>query len=65
MYLVHLPRRRRAPVEEIMRGCKELARAGKILCGGLSDFPAWRVAAGATLADLRGWAPLAGVQLGV
>ncbi len=51
------------PIEEIMRGLDDLVRAGKILYSGLSDFPAWRVATAATLAELRGFAPLAGVQL--
>ena len=32
------------PAEEIVRGFDDLARAGKILYAGLSDFPAWRVA---------------------
>jgi aryl-alcohol dehydrogenase-like predicted oxidoreductase len=50
------------PVEEIARGFDDLARAGKILYVGLSDFPAWRVARAATIAELRGWAPIAGVQ---
>lgn len=34
-----------------------------ILYAGLSDFPAWRVAAAATLAEARGWSPVAAVQL--
>lgn len=42
------------PVEEIVRGFDDLVRAGKILYGGLSDFPAWRVARAATIAELRG-----------
>jgi aryl-alcohol dehydrogenase-like predicted oxidoreductase len=50
------------PIEEIARGFDDLVRAGKILYAGLSDFPAWRIARAATLADLRGWAPIAGVQ---
>ena len=50
------------PLDEIMRVFDDLVRAGKILYAGLSDFPAWRVAHAATLADLRSWAPLAGVQ---
>src|SRR5262249_12099371 len=37
--------------------------AGKILYGGLSDFPAWRVARAATIAELRGAAPIAGLQV--
>ncbi|MBK6511747.1 MAG: aldo/keto reductase [Haliea sp.] len=51
------------PIEEIARGFDDLIRSGKVLYAGLSDFPAWRVAAGATLAELRGWAPISAVQL--
>jgi aryl-alcohol dehydrogenase-like predicted oxidoreductase len=51
------------PVEEIVRGFDDLVRAGKILYGGLSDFPAWRVARAATIAELRGAAPIAGMQV--
>jgi aryl-alcohol dehydrogenase-like predicted oxidoreductase len=50
------------PVDEIMRGLEDLVRSGKILYTGLSDFPAWRVARAATLAELRGWSRLAGLQ---
>lgn len=51
------------PVEEVVRGFDDLVRAGKILYGGLSDFPAWRVARAATLAELRGTTPIAGLQV--
>jgi aryl-alcohol dehydrogenase-like predicted oxidoreductase len=51
------------PVEEIVRGFDDLVRAGKILHAGLSDFPAWRVARAATIAELRGSAPIAGLQV--
>jgi aryl-alcohol dehydrogenase-like predicted oxidoreductase len=51
------------PVEEIVRGFDDLARAGKIIYGGLSDFPAWRVARAATIAELRGAAPIAAIQV--
>ncbi len=51
------------PVEEILRAFDDLTRAGKILYAGLSNFPAWRVATGATLAQQRGWAPLVAVQV--
>ena len=51
------------PIEEIARGFEDLVRAGKVLHVGLSDFPAWRVARAATLAELRGWAPVAGIQV--
>lgn len=51
------------PMDEIARALDDVVRAGKILYAGLSDFPAWRVATAATLAELRGWAPIAAVQL--
>lgn len=51
------------PVEEIIRGFDDLVRAGKILYAGLSDFPAWRVARAATIAELRGTVPIAGLQV--
>jgi len=51
------------PVGEIARGFEDLVRAGKVLYAGFSDFPAWRVARAATLAELRGWAPVAGIQV--
>ncbi len=50
------------PVAEILAGFDDLIRAGKILHGGLSNFPAWRVAGAATRTDLRGLAPLVGIQ---
>ncbi|MGV3615604.1 MAG: aldo/keto reductase [Fimbriimonas sp.] len=51
------------PMEEIVRGFDDLVRAGKILYGGLSNFPAWRVALAANAAMYRGWAPVAAVQV--
>src|ERR1700754_3047956 len=45
------------PIEEILGGLDDLARSGKVLYAGLSNFPAWMTARGVTLADLRGWAP--------
>jgi aryl-alcohol dehydrogenase-like predicted oxidoreductase len=50
------------PVEEILAGFDDLVRSGKILHGGLSNFPAWRVAGAAVMADLKGLAPLVGIQ---
>jgi aryl-alcohol dehydrogenase-like predicted oxidoreductase len=50
-------------VEEIVRGLDHLVHAGKIIYAGLSDFPAWRVARAATICELRGWAPLVGLQI--
>ena len=51
------------PMDEIVRGFDDLVRAGKILYAGLSNFPAWRVARAATLAELRGAVPIAGIQV--
>jgi aryl-alcohol dehydrogenase-like predicted oxidoreductase len=62
LYWVHMADGQTA-TEEILRGFDDLTRAGKILYGGFSDFPAWRIAHGATLAQARGWSPIAGVQL--
>lgn len=50
------------PIEEIMRAFDDLVRSGKVLYVGLSSFPAWRVATGATIAAARGWAPLVAIQ---
>ncbi len=51
------------PVDEIVRAFDDLVRTGKILYAGLSDFPAWRVARAATIAELRGSAPIIGLQV--
>jgi aryl-alcohol dehydrogenase-like predicted oxidoreductase len=50
------------PIEEIMRAFDDLVRSGKVLYVGLSSFPAWRVATGATIAEMRGWVPLVAIQ---
>jgi aryl-alcohol dehydrogenase-like predicted oxidoreductase len=51
------------PVEEIMRGLEDLVRSGKIVYLGLSNMPAWRMATAVSLASLRGWAPVAAMQM--
>lgn len=51
------------PVEEILRGMDDLVRAGKVLYLGISDTPAWQVSRMQTVADLRGWSPLAALQV--
>ncbi len=51
------------PIEEIMHGLDDLVRAGKIIHVGLSNFPAWRAASAAIMAELRGWAPVVALQL--
>jgi aryl-alcohol dehydrogenase-like predicted oxidoreductase len=51
------------PIDEILYGLENLVQAGKILYAGLSDFPAWRAARAATLAEIRGWAGIAAIQV--
>lgn len=62
LYWVHMPDDV-TPMEEIIRGFDDLARAGKILYAGLSNFPAWRVSRAVTIAELRGSLPIAGIQV--
>ncbi|MEV0263982.1 aldo/keto reductase [Streptomyces sp. NPDC050617] len=50
------------PLEETLSTLQDLVTAGKIRYYGLSDTPAWAVARAATIAELRGWAPVAAVQ---
>ena len=50
------------PSEEIVRGLDDLARAGKILYAGLSNFPAWRLARAVTIAELTRAVPIAAAQ---
>ena len=50
------------PTEEIVRGFEDLARAGKILYAGLSNFAAWRLARAVTLAELSNALPIAAAQ---
>jgi aryl-alcohol dehydrogenase-like predicted oxidoreductase len=51
------------PLAEVVRALDDLVRSGKILYAGLSNFPAWQTARATTLAALRGYAPIAAVQL--
>lgn len=51
------------PLDEIWRGLDDLAREGKILHAGLSNFPAWRISHAAALADVRHHIPVAGIQV--
>lgn len=50
------------PIEEIIRGFEDLARAGKILYAGLSNFSAWRLARAVTMAELTHAVPIAAAQ---
>ena len=51
------------PVEETMRALDDAVRDGKVLYIGVSDTPAWVVARANTLAEWRGWSPLAAIQV--
>lgn len=61
LYWVHWPDFV-TPVEEIVETFDVLIAQGKILHYGLSNFPAWRVARAATLAEGRASSALVGVQ---
>ncbi|MHA3060772.1 aldo/keto reductase [Acinetobacter sp. ANC 4636] len=61
LYWVHHPDNV-TPSEEILRGLEDLARAGKILYAGLSNFPAWRLSRAATIAELKNTVPIAATQ---
>jgi len=62
LYWVHMPDGVTSS-EELVRGLDDLVRSGKVLYVGLSDFPAWRVARAVPIAELRGWAPIVGLQI--
>ena len=62
LYLAHLDDGV-TPIDEIVRGLDDLSREGKIVHAGLSNFPAWRVATGAAIADARGTTPLVALQM--
>jgi aryl-alcohol dehydrogenase-like predicted oxidoreductase len=51
------------PVDEIMQAFDDLVRAGKVLYPGMSNIPAWVVARAQTMAELRGWARIAALQI--
>ncbi len=51
------------PIDELLRGLDDLVSQGKILHAAFSNFPAWRVSRAALLADVSGWAPVAGIQV--
>ena len=50
------------PVDEVLAGLDDLVRSGKIRHGGLSNFPAWRVAGATVRADLGGLSPPVGIE---
>ncbi|MCY1143173.1 aldo/keto reductase [Actinoplanes sp. Pm04-4] len=54
---------RHTPLEETLSTLDDLVRGGKVRYVGLSDTPAWAVARMATLAEWRGWASIAAIQV--
>jgi aryl-alcohol dehydrogenase-like predicted oxidoreductase len=51
------------PVEEVMQTLDDLVRSGKVLHVGLSDVPAWYASRAQTVAEFRGYEPIASLQL--
>jgi len=54
---------RMTPADEVMRAMDDAVRAGKIRYVGLSDVPAWYAGRAQTLAEWRGFEPVAAMQL--
>ena len=50
------------PIEEILAAFDDLIGSGKIRHGGLSNFPAWRIAGAVVRAELRGLAPVIAIE---
>jgi aryl-alcohol dehydrogenase-like predicted oxidoreductase len=51
------------PVDEVMRTLDDLVSAGKVRHIGMSDVPAWYASRAQTLAEARGYEPIASLQL--
>ncbi|WP_327292771.1 aldo/keto reductase [Streptomyces sp. NBC_01198] len=54
---------RHTAIQETMATLDDLVRAGKIRYIGLSDTHAWEVARAGTIAEFRGWSPVAAIQV--
>jgi aryl-alcohol dehydrogenase-like predicted oxidoreductase len=62
LYWVHF-KDHTTPIDEVMRGLDDLVTQGKVHYVGISDAPAWQVARGNTIAELRGWTSFVGLQV--
>jgi aryl-alcohol dehydrogenase-like predicted oxidoreductase len=51
------------PIEETIRAIDDLVRAGKVRYLGFSDTPAWKIAQAQTIAHVRGYTPVVGLQI--
>ncbi|MFA4924748.1 MAG: aldo/keto reductase [Ignavibacteriaceae bacterium] len=49
-------------IEEVLRNLQYLVQAGKVLHIAISDTPAWIIAQGNAIAELRGWSSFVAVQ---
>lgn len=61
IYIVHLDDNV-TPTDELVRGFNDLVSAGKIIYGGLSNFPSWKTATVVNTANLQGKAPIIALQ---
>jgi len=50
------------PIDQVMRNLDDVVRSGKAYHVAVSDTPAWLIAQGNTIANLRGWSPFVGLQ---
>lgn len=50
-------------IEEILAALNDLIRSGKVLHIGISDTPAWIVARGNAIAEVRGWSRFEALQV--
>ncbi|WP_134091091.1 aldo/keto reductase [Olivibacter sp. XZL3] len=50
------------PIDEILRGLDDLVREGKILYGGLSNFPVWKIAYGSALSTFKNYVPITAIS---
>ena len=51
------------PTEETLRALDDLVRAGTVLAIGVSNTPAWAIARGNAIAELRGWTQFCALQV--
>jgi len=51
------------PAEEVMRTLDDLVRSGKVRHVGLSDVPAWYASRAQSIAEFRGYEPIAAIEL--
>ncbi len=61
IYIAHLDDNV-TPTDELVRGFNDLVSAGKVIYGGLSNFPSWKTATAVNTANLQGKAPIIALQ---